>query len=196
MNEEHVNGAKTKPVKKISPKKAKPNAIDSSAVLELRWNLHELPSSQHRAGLAGLALCVEFLKRKPDRKGTCEIKQIDDDGLTLVVDRQGMQSLFDDLYDASLEEQFLEKKRQKKKGESKVDTPPKREETRSEVDKTGKAKNVTRYVYDQVVPRGAMIDELDEGVDGKKPWLSCGVTSFGRRPTTGPVAPMRTAQTE
>ena len=171
MNQQHVREASKKPAKKISPKKAQPNAIDSSAVLELRWNLHELPSSQHRAGLAGLALCVEFLKRKPDRKGTCEIKQIDDDSLILVVDRQGMQSLFDDVYDASLEEQLLDKKRQKKKGNSKVDTPPKREETRSEVDKTGKAKIITKYVYDQVVPRGTMIEELDEGIAGKKPWL-------------------------
>src|SRR4051812_35548740 len=79
------------------------DAPDPKAVLKLRWELYELPSSQHRAGLAGLALCVGFLKRKSDRKGVCEIVSIDPHGLTLSVDRLGMQSLFDDVYDASLE---------------------------------------------------------------------------------------------
>ena len=31
--------------------------------LTLRWTLDELPSAQHRAGLAGLCLMVPFLHR-------------------------------------------------------------------------------------------------------------------------------------
>jgi len=145
---------------------------DDTTVLKLRWVLHELPSSQHKAGLAGLALCVDFLKRKPDRKGICEIDSIDGRGLTLAVDRPGMQSLFDDVYDASLDEQERDKKLQKGKGEAKADIPPKRTEERVIVDpKTQKSKTKTVYVYDQVVPRGALIEDLESGNNGNKLWL-------------------------
>jgi CRISPR-associated protein Cmx8 len=145
---------------------------DDGRVLKLSWNLHELPSSQHKAGLAGLALCVQFLERKPDRKGTCSIECIDENGLTLAVDRDGMQSLFDDVYDASLEEKEQKTIRKKGKGDQKQDDPPKRVETREIVDgKTHKAKTVQLFIYDQVVPRGSFIDELDTGSDGKKLWL-------------------------
>lgn len=168
MNEQQVSDDLSlgkKPAKKISPKKAKPNAIDSSAVLELRWNLHELPSSQHRAGLAGLALCVEFLKRKPDRKGTCEIKQIDDDGLTLVVDRQGMQSLFDDVYDATLDET-------RSRGKWAGAEPKRTEEVAIADDRTGKTKTEKRYVYDRVVPAGTIVSDWDAAAPGApKLWL-------------------------
>ena len=37
-------------------------------VLELDYQLAELPSSQHRAGLAGLVLMVDWLKKLPEEK--------------------------------------------------------------------------------------------------------------------------------
>ena len=156
---------------KARKRKVRENA-DDGKVLKLSWNVHELPSSQHKAGLAGLALCVRFLERKPDRKGTCSIECIDEDGLTLAVDRDGMQSLFDDVYDASLEEKEQKAIRKKGKGDQKQDDPPKRVETREVVDpKTHKTKTVQLFIYHQVVPRGSFIDELDTGSDGKKLWL-------------------------
>ena len=120
---------------------------DDTTVLRLRWTLHELPSSQHRAGLAGLAMCVGFLNRKPDRPGVCVVESIDEQELTLAVDRIGMQSLFDDVYDASLDEQQREKKLQKGKGDKKADVEPKRVEQRSSTDpKTGKSKTKEVFV--------------------------------------------------
>ena len=89
-----------------------------------RWNIAELPSAQHKAGLAGLAICVQYLQRKPDRKGVCEIVSLDPAGLTLRVDRDGMQALFDDVYDAALEEQERDKPFQNKR--TKAEVPPKR----------------------------------------------------------------------
>src|SRR5882724_13106241 len=90
--------------KKGAKKSKKVGALDPNAVLRFHWNLHELPSSQHRAGLAGLALSVAFLKRKPERKGVCDVEDADQNGLTLVVDREGMRTLFDDVYAAAVEE--------------------------------------------------------------------------------------------
>jgi CRISPR-associated protein Cmx8 len=83
-----------------------------------------------------------------------------------------MQSLFDDVYDASLEEKEQKAIRKKGKGDQKQDDPPKRVETREIVDpKTNKTKTVQLFIYDQVVPRGSFVDELDTGSDGKKLWL-------------------------
>jgi len=162
------------PKKKGAKKGKKPAAIDPKTVLKFQWTLHELPSSQHRAGLAGLALCVAFLKRNPERKGTCEIESIGEHALVLAVDRDGMQSLFDDIYNASLEEQEREKKLQKKLADgTKVDIEPKYPGTeRVVVDpKTNAERKRKVFVYDQVIPRGALLDDWDAGRDGKKPWL-------------------------
>ena len=93
--------------RRAAAKKARTSASDGP--ISLRWNLAELPSSQHKAGLAGLAICVGYLQRKPDRVGVCEVEALDPGGLTLKVDRAGMQSLFDDIYAASLEEQERDK---------------------------------------------------------------------------------------
>lgn len=144
------------------PKVLKANAVDQNAVLTLRWDLHDLPSSQHRAGLAGLALCVEFLKRRSDHRGVCRIETIDDASLALAVDRIGMQSLFDDLYCATMEET-----RSKSKW---AGSDPKRvDEVEINDEKSGKTKTEKRFVYDRVVPAGSLVAEWDAGTP--KLWL-------------------------
>jgi CRISPR-associated protein Cmx8 len=152
------DGAPTR--RAASPRQPKrTRGVDGTAQLRLSWSVHELPSSQHRAGLAGLALCVAFLKRKSDRKGVCDIVSIDERGLTLVVDRPGMQSLFDDVYDAPTEEASSKAKW--------AGTEPKRiDEVEVKDDKTGKTKNEKRFIYDRVVPRGALVDEWDGTASG------------------------------
>jgi CRISPR-associated protein Cmx8 len=163
MSEEPTN--EPSPKRKAAKKKTKAEAVESNAVLKLHWALHELPSSQHRAGLAGLALCVGFLNRKPDRKGVCEIAKIDENGLTLAVDRVGMQSLFDDIYDATVEET-----RSKSKWPG---VEAKRVEDVAVTDeKSGKTKTEKRFVYDRVVPAGSMVGEWDAAPAGvPKLWL-------------------------
>lgn len=141
-------------------------AVNPSSPVSLRWDLAELPSSQHKAGLAGLALCVKFLQRR-NPKGTCEIETIDPGGLTLRVDRQGMQSLFDDIYAASHEEQERDKKFQKKTASgAKVDVEPKWTYEKEVVDKSGVKKTRTVYVYEQCIPRGELIADWDVVADG------------------------------
>jgi CRISPR-associated protein Cmx8 len=159
---ESEGAAHDEPVEK-KPKKPKKEKAPDMRVLRVRWDLHDLPTSQHRAGLAGLALAVQFLQRKPDRKGTCAVEGLDATGLTLVVDREGMQSLFDDLYDASWEERAESSKRQNEE--------PKRVEEREVQDKkTGKPRRQKLYVYPVVVPKGSLIDEWDSGTAAKL-WL-------------------------
>ncbi len=82
--------------------------------LTLKYSLAELPSSQHRAGLAGLVLMVRWLKNEPDKKGICEISQIDEYSATLQIDLEGLQFLFDKVYAALLAESAEDKPWEKK----------------------------------------------------------------------------------
>jgi CRISPR-associated protein Cmx8 len=153
------------PKKKATTKAKRLAESDPSTVLLFRWDLHALPSSQHRAGLAGLALCVAFLERKSDRKGVCEVESMDEQALTLAVDREGMQSLFDDIYDASLEETSSRSKW--------AGAEPKRiDEVEVKDEKTGKVRSEKRFVYDRVVPAGALARDWDAAASGApKLWL-------------------------
>lgn len=157
----------------ISKRKARkpPKASTSSdGPQDVRWDLAELPSAQHKAGLAGLAISAQYLRRKPGRKGVCEIVSLNRAGLTLRIDRDGMQALFDDVYDATLDEQEREKPFQNKR--TKADVPPKRTFERTLMDKKGVEKTKTIYIYDQVVPRGGVIAEWDAAQPGTaKLWL-------------------------
>src|ERR1041384_1114489 len=123
-----------------------------SDVLELDYNLAELPSSQHRAGLAGLVLMVKWLERDKSRKGICELTRLDEHGATLQIDQTGLQELFNEIYAASKEEQEEPKLRKNKSDEI---VPPIREGVRQETDKAGKIKEKKYYVYPVTIPRGA-----------------------------------------
>ena len=150
------------PVKKKSAAKVK---VDPTAPLHLRWELHDLPTSQHKAGLAGLALSVRFLARKTGRKGVCEIEAIDDHSLTLLVNSDGMQSLFDDIYAAEHVDVLVKAKWK--------DVEP-RDEISVEVkdDKTGKTRTEKRFVYSKVQPVGGLLADQDKGAaNGTKYWL-------------------------
>ncbi len=133
----------------------------------IRWNLADLPTSQHRAGLAGLVLMVRWLNKQESHKGkgTCELVKVDSHGATLRFDVPGFQSLVDHAYQASEEEVERE---QPLKDKNKAVIPPLREETRSVTDAKGKSKTKTFYVYPQVVPGGACVLEWEPDSAGNK----------------------------
>lgn len=142
-----------------------------SDVLELDYNLAELPSSQHRAGLAGLVLMVKWLERNKSRIGICELARLDEHGAKLRIDQTGLQELFNEIYAASKEEQERDKKIKNQK--TKLDKPPKREEKRIVTDpETGRSKEKTFYIYDVVVPRGAFLVAYDPSAkDDNGAWI-------------------------
>lgn len=140
-----------------------------SDVLELDYNLAELPSSQHRAGLAGLVLMVRWLERNKSRKGICELARLDEHGATLRIDQTGLRELFDESYAASKEEQGEPKLRKNKSDEI---VPPIREEVRQETDKTGKIKEKKYYFYPVTIPRGAFLVDYDPSAkDDNGVWI-------------------------
>jgi CRISPR-associated protein Cmx8 len=142
--------------------------------LELDYNLAELPSSQHRAGLAGLVLMVRWLERlkKSDSKltGICSLNRIDEYGATLQIDQMGLRELFDETYAASKEEQGRDAVL---KNKNKQVIPPLREEKKTITDpKTGKTREKPVYIYPVVVPRGAFLAAYDpSATDDNGIWI-------------------------
>jgi CRISPR-associated protein Cmx8 len=145
-----------------------------SDVLELDYNLAELPSSQHRAGLAGLVLMVRWLDRlkKSDSTftGISSFTRVDEYGATLQIDQTGLRELFNETYGASKEEQGRDAVLKNKKKEI---ISPLREEKKTITDpKTGKSKEKTVYIYPVVVPRGAFLAAYDpSAIDDKGIWI-------------------------
>ena len=141
----------------MAAKKRKPASV-SSGPLSIRYELAELPSSQHRAGLAGLVLATRYLARG-DFNGTCRVEDVGPSGATFVVDATGMLELFDLVYAATTEETSAASVR---KDRNKQPVAPLRQEERSETDpKTGKTKQKTVYVYPVVVPKLAVALDVD-----------------------------------
>ena len=132
-----------------------------SEPLTLEYNLAELPSSQHRAGLAGLVLMVEWHKANPDKKGVCEISHLSETGATLEIDQEGLQSLFDKVYAAFNKTIETDKK---PAGKNTKFTTEEREITDSE---TGRTKKKTYFTYTKVEPNGAFLVDYDSTFDGK-----------------------------
>jgi CRISPR-associated protein Cmx8 len=141
-------------------------------ILTLDCQLAELPSSQHRAGLAGLVLIVQWLERQPEFKqkvedgAICKLTRLDDRGAALELNQAGLAVLFNEIYDASTEEQ---ERPQPLKNKQKEVIPPLREEEREETDGKGKQKTKKVYIYPIVVPRGSFLADpnYDQSSDGK-----------------------------
>ncbi|MGB7441137.1 MAG: type I-MYXAN CRISPR-associated protein Cmx8 [Coleofasciculaceae cyanobacterium] len=127
--------------------------------LELTYQLAELPSTQHRAGLAGLVLMVQYLHRLPwfeeRQNALVEFTHLDEFGATLKLNLAGLQALFDLTYSASTEERSTDKKIKKFERVEEVET----------TDDTGKTKLSKRYYYSVTVPHGAFLPNWDKSSD-------------------------------
>jgi CRISPR-associated protein Cmx8 len=141
-------------------------------VLTLDFQLAELPSSQHRAGLAGMVLIVQWLERQQEFKqkiqegAICRLTRLDDKGATLELNSAGLAALFNEVYNARIEQQA---RPQLFKNKQKEVIPPLREEEREETDAKGKQKTKKVYIYPFVVPQGSFLADpsYDRSSDGK-----------------------------
>lgn len=134
--------------------------------IELTYQLAELPSAQHRAGLAGLVLMVRELAEFQregfadyfDRGAIVELKNLTEFGVTLCLNQLGLAALFDLTYAARKEDRFTENKIKK------FDQVKEVEKT----DDKGKKKVVRRYFYKTIIPEGAFLPAWDKSSeDGK-----------------------------
>ncbi len=162
--------------------KTKAKQVEVVDVVTLDYQLAELPSSQHRAGLAGLVLIVqEWLDRQPEFKkkveegAICKLTRLDDKGATLELNQAGLVALFDEIYGATLELQDYDKPKTKGKGTDKKTVPWLDIKEIEFVDKkAGKNKAKKVYIYEDVIPKGSFLADqsYDQSSDGKNGhWL-------------------------
>jgi len=128
--------------------------VEKSVILE--FDPFSLPTVQHRAGLAGLLVLVESMRRReseplPDIEHTNGLYRI-------TLTKETLTSLFNELYDGVLIEMSSEKKPSKREKLIRV------EESTDE--KTGKKKR--RYIFNQPVPKAAF---LKYGYSMPEPWV-------------------------
>jgi CRISPR-associated protein Cmx8 len=132
----------------------------------LDFNLAELPSAQHRAGLAGLVLMIQelqrwpwFKKRQQEDGALINVKNIDQYGAEIELNQAGLTALFDLAYLAQTEE---------RKSKSKIKNHIRIDEVET-TDKKGKPKVEKYYVYEVVTPDGAFLEDWDRSE--KQVWI-------------------------
>ena len=137
---------------------AEPLPRDETLLLE--YELLELPTAQHKAGLAGLLLHLDSLAER-GIPGAPTVEHLGQFAASIRVDRNSLQVLFDDLYAARLERVLVRSKYANK-------TPL--EETTVEVRRDGKLHQEKRFVYEEVRPSGPVLTHwLREG--DEDPWF-------------------------
>jgi CRISPR-associated protein Cmx8 len=133
--------------------------------LKLRYRLHELPTAQHKAGLAGLL----FLSRNMQSRGLdgyIEITALAANSAEITVSLDTLKATFDDFYDSIWQE---ERRTNQKRKKDKSVIPPKRiEELPVENSKQGKTKKF--YIYDEFRPVGRFFCHLLEN-GSESPWI-------------------------
>jgi CRISPR-associated protein Cmx8 len=142
-----------------------------SEILTLEYNLAELPSSQHRAGLAGLVLMVDWLKGEiekdelNDEKIICRRISLDETSAGFEINQEGLNYLFDKVYAASTEDQ--ERNKVIKNSRTK-EVIPYKDTVEKDVlnEKTGEIEKKTFYIYPQVIPHGAFLVDYDKSEKG------------------------------
>lgn len=130
-----------------------------SGALELSYQLAELPSAQHRAGLAGLVLIISYLKEQywfEERVRNDAVVEFDEDslneyGVKIRLNEAGLKALFDYTYDAFVD---------KRSTQNKVKDPDSIE-TKEITDEKGKIKTVKIYHYSVLQPKAAFLPALD-----------------------------------
>lgn len=132
--------------------------------LELTYDVFTLPTAQHRAGLAGLYVVADTMRRR----GMSDVPNVALDGagsLRLSLTPASLAALFNYLYDATTEEVRDTKVWRKRGGEP---IPPLREEAETRTDaRTGRETTRTVYVYPRILPRAPFLESLAMSA----PWL-------------------------
>ncbi|RUL82178.1 type I-MYXAN CRISPR-associated protein Cmx8 [Tautonia sociabilis] len=136
--------------------------------ITLTFDLHDLPTAQHRAGLAGLILQIDSMGPEGNRRDPRLIPEIDEASLTatsarITFTRESMQGVFDDLYAAKLVEVVVPSKWagvDPKPGEHVIEKPN---------PKTGEVTKTRGFAYDVVQPQAPCLARHLE--PDRKPWL-------------------------
>src|SRR4051812_28535145 len=92
----------------MAKKPAPPEVVE----IPFTFNLFDLPTAQHKAGLAGLILAIRSLKERSEKDPEAIplesvpeiIEEPGDTAVKIRFTKRSMQGLFDDIYDAAVVE--------------------------------------------------------------------------------------------
>jgi CRISPR-associated protein Cmx8 len=137
-------------------------------LVTLEYQLHQLPSSQHRSGLAGLILKIQWLQQqktfKDSEDAVCEAIHIDADKATLRFNLAGLTALFRSHYSASFEEREQFKPRTKGSQNFRI---IQREIYDADTDRS----TLTDiYIYQDIVPQGHLVQSFDPTANDSQIW--------------------------
>ena len=121
----------------------------------LSYSLFDLPSAQHKAGLAGLLLLIDSLQKR-GAKPLPDISHLSATSVKLTFTQDSIQTVFDDLYDAAQVERTF-KSKWSGKTPKRVEIEEKRDE------KSGKVKKQKIYVYDVIEPKASFLEHYYRG---------------------------------
>ena len=142
--------------------------IQAPNLVTLEYQISQLPSSQHRAGLAGLILKIQWLQQQAEFKDSigaiCKIIDLDADKATLQFNLAGITLLFRSHYNAVLEERESTKIRP---NGSKNYLTIEREVYAPDTDRTELVKS---YIYQDLIPTGLLIQSFDPTVKDSQIW--------------------------
>ncbi len=139
----------------------------------IRYDLFDLPTAQHKAGLAGLVLAIRSLKNRsendPEAIPPENVPEVVEgptaSGVTLKFTQGTLRTLFDDHYDARTVEVAVKNKW--------PNTEPKRIDEIVEVNpESQKQTRTKRFIYDQVQPSGHFLRQhLPLGMAPDRDWF-------------------------
>ena len=121
--------------------------------LRLLYRLHDLPTTQHKAGLAGLLFHAQNMQSR-GLGPSFKIARLTPAEAEIIVGPDSLRATFDDLYAATWREVFSIKKWPGMEPKRIVDVPVKG-------DSTGKMEK--RFVYDVLCPVGEFFAHLIKG---------------------------------
>lgn len=138
-----------------------------STSVTIQYDLFDLPTAQHKAGLAGLLLAIQSMKARHRPADTIpDVVELSPTSATVRFTKKSVQELLDDVYDATVEEVAVRTRWQ--------GVPPRREEEITETAEDGTKTTSRRFVYEQVQPSGHFLrqhlPEMDRAKDWHKLW--------------------------
>ncbi|CAK8718722.1 Type I-MYXAN CRISPR-associated protein Cmx8 [Candidatus Electrothrix laxa] len=137
--------------------KCKENQTDK---VTLCYNLFDLPTAQHKAGLAGLVLMLTSMERR-GLAPLPEVRDLSSNGVRILLSRESLQTLFDDLFDAEFVEAQVKSKW--------PGTVPKNIIEVISAKDSGEERE-TRFVYDVLEPKGLFLQDFFP--DGNGAWIA------------------------
>jgi len=133
--------------------------IPDNKAITLRYSLFDLPTAQHKAGLAGLLVLIETMRRRGINPRP-EISDLSPTGVTVALTQSSLQTLSDDLFDAEIVEVMSKSKWQGATLKRTVEVT---------VEQGGIEKTEKRFVYDLLRPKGLFLQALFP--DGNGAWV-------------------------